>query len=114
MKSVSLRAFAKGQLRARGAGDAAGRVHEISTVLQSISLFDDLQLERTDAGFDLLVEPEETEVGPPHENTVHKAWRLLGQLVGEELPRARAVAQTCPGWGRWAAARRTRRRRCSG
>ncbi len=86
MKSVSLRAFAKVNYAVEVRGMRPDGYHEISTVLQSISLFDDLQLERTDAGFDLLVEPEEAEVGPPHENTVHKAWRLLGQLVGEELP----------------------------
>ena len=86
MKSVFLRAFAKVNYAVEVRGARPDGYHEISTVLQSISLFDDLQLERTDAGFDLLVEPEEAEVGPPHENTVHKAWRLLGQLVGEELP----------------------------
>ena len=86
MKSVFLRAFAKVNYAVEVRGTRPDGYHEISTVLQSISLFDDLQLERTDAGFDLLVEPEEAEVGTPHENTVHKAWRLLGQLVGEELP----------------------------
>jgi len=86
MKSVSLRAFAKVNYALEVRGTRADGYHEISTVLQSVSLFDELQLERTDAGFDLLVEPEETEVGPPHENTVHKAWRLLGDLAGEELP----------------------------
>jgi len=86
MKSVFLRAFAKVNYAVEVRGTRPDGYHEISTVLQSISLFDDLQLERTDAGFDLLVEPEEAEVRPPHENTVHKAWRLLGQLVGEKLP----------------------------
>ena len=100
MKSVSLRAFAKVNYAVEVRGTRPDGYHEISTVLQSISLFDDLRLERTDAGFDLLVEPEETEVGPPHENTVHKAWRLLGQLVGEELPvRARLHKRVPAGAG---------------
>jgi 4-diphosphocytidyl-2-C-methyl-D-erythritol kinase len=100
MKSVFLRAFAKVNYAVEVRGTRPDGYHEISTVLQSISLFDDLQLERTDAGFDLLVEPEEAEVGPPHENTVHKAWRLLGQLVGEELPvRARLHKRVPAGAG---------------
>jgi 4-diphosphocytidyl-2-C-methyl-D-erythritol kinase len=100
MKSVSLRAFAKVNYALEVRGTHPDGYHEISTVLQSISLFDDLQLERTDAAFDLLVEPEETEVGPPHENTVHKAWRLLGQLVKEELPvRARLHKRVPAGAG---------------
>lgn len=86
MKSVSLRAFAKVNYALEVRGTRADGYHEISTVLQSVSLYDELQLERADEGFDFLVEPEEVEVGPPHENTVHKAWRLLGELAGEELP----------------------------
>ncbi len=100
MKSVFLRAFAKVNYAVEVRGTRPDGYHEISTVLQSISLFDDLQLERTGAGFDLLVEPEEAEVGPPHKNTVHKAWRLLGQLVGEELPvRARLHKRVPAGAG---------------
>jgi 4-diphosphocytidyl-2-C-methyl-D-erythritol kinase len=97
---ISLRAFAKVNYALEVRGMRPDGYHEISTVLQSISLSDDMQLERTRAGFDLLVEPEETEVGPPHENTVHKAWRLLGQLVGEELPvRARLHKRVPAGAG---------------
>ncbi|HKH75954.1 MAG TPA: 4-(cytidine 5'-diphospho)-2-C-methyl-D-erythritol kinase [Rubrobacteraceae bacterium] len=100
MSEISLRAFAKVNYALEVRGTRPDGYHEISTVLQSISLSDELQLERTRAGFDLLVEPEETEVGPPHENTVHKAWRLLGQLVGEELPvRARLHKRVPAGAG---------------
>lgn len=100
MKSVSLRAFAKVNYALEVRGTRADGYHEISTVLQSVSLYDELRLERTHAGFDLLVEPEETEVGLPHENTVHKAWRLLGNLTGRELPvRARLLKRVPAGAG---------------
>jgi 4-diphosphocytidyl-2-C-methyl-D-erythritol kinase len=100
VSEISLRAFAKVNYALEVRGTRPDGYHEISTVLQSISLSDELRLERTRAGFDLLVEPEVTEVGPPHENTVHKAWRLLGRLVGEELPvRARLHKRVAAGAG---------------
>lgn len=83
---VSLRAFAKVNyaLEVRGLRDDG--YHEISSVLQSISLADELEIERSEGGFELRLEPEETEVGPLEQNTVCKAWRLLCGLAGAELP----------------------------
>jgi 4-diphosphocytidyl-2-C-methyl-D-erythritol kinase len=81
-----LRAFAKVNyaLEVRGLRDDG--YHEIASVLQSISLADELEIERTGGGFELLFEPEGVEVGPLEENTVYKAWALLWEVSGHELP----------------------------
>jgi 4-diphosphocytidyl-2-C-methyl-D-erythritol kinase len=83
---VRLRAFAKVNyaLEVRGLRDDG--YHEIASVLQSISLADELEIERTAGGFELLFEPEGVEVGPLEENTVYKAWALLWEVSGHELP----------------------------
>jgi 4-diphosphocytidyl-2-C-methyl-D-erythritol kinase len=83
---LRLRAFAKVNyaLEVRGLRDDG--YHEIASVLQSISLADELEIERTGGGFELLFEPEGMEVGPLEENTVYKAWALLGEASGHELP----------------------------
>ena len=60
--------------------------HEVATVMQSISLADEVEIEKTGGGFELIVEPEYAEVGPPEDNTVYKVWKLFGEAVGEELP----------------------------
>lgn len=67
-------------------GLRADGYHEISTVLQSISLHDEVEVEEVGSGFELAVEPEGTDVGPIEGNTVHQAWKYLGERVGEELP----------------------------
>jgi 4-diphosphocytidyl-2-C-methyl-D-erythritol kinase len=86
---VRLRAFAKVNyaLEVRGLRDDG--YHEISTVLQSISLADEVEiakLKRAKEGFELRVEPEGARVGPPERNTTRKAWELVRELVGAELP----------------------------
>lgn len=60
--------------------------HEIRTVMQSISLADEVEVERAESGFGLTVEPAGTDVGPTRENTTHGAWRALREATGEELP----------------------------
>src|SRR3712207_958956 len=60
--------------------------HEISSVLQSISLADELEIEHSKGGFELLFEPEGVEVGPLEENTVYKAWASLWEVSGHKLP----------------------------
>ena len=89
MERVLLRAFAKINyaLEVRGLRDDG--YHEIRTVLQSISLADEVeiaQLERAKGGCELRVEPEGARVGPPGENTARKAWELVCTLAGAELP----------------------------
>ena len=83
---VRLRAFAKVNyaLEVRGLRDDS--YHEIASVMQSISLADELEIERTGGGFELLFEPEGIEVGPIEENTVYRAWELLRVASGHELP----------------------------
>jgi 4-diphosphocytidyl-2-C-methyl-D-erythritol kinase len=86
MRKVRLRAFAKVNyaLEVRGLRDDG--YHEIASVVQSISLADELDVERAKEGFELFCEPGEAGVGPPEENTVRKAWTILRELSDEELP----------------------------
>jgi 4-diphosphocytidyl-2-C-methyl-D-erythritol kinase len=83
---VVLRAFAKVNYALEVRGLREDGYHEISSVLQSVSLADELEIERTGGGFELLFEPEGVEVGPLEENTVYKAWALLWEAAGRELP----------------------------
>jgi len=83
---VRLRAFAKVNYALEVLGLRDDGYHEIASVLQSISLADELEIERSRGGFELLFEPEGVEVGPLEENTVYKAWALLWEMAGHELP----------------------------
>lgn len=83
---LTLRAFAKINYALEVLGLRVDGYHEIRTVLQSISLADEVEIERIEAGFELLVEPEGIEVGPPEKNTAYRAWNLLREFTGEELP----------------------------
>jgi 4-diphosphocytidyl-2-C-methyl-D-erythritol kinase len=82
-RKVRLRAFAKVNyaLEVRRLRDDG--YHEIASVLQSISLADEIDVERAREGFELFCEPG---IGPPEENTVRKAWAILRELSDEELP----------------------------
>jgi 4-diphosphocytidyl-2-C-methyl-D-erythritol kinase len=89
MERVRLRAFAKVNyaLEVRNLRDDG--YHEIRTVLQSISLADEVeiaQLKRAKGGCELRVEPEGARVGPTERNTARKAWELVSTLAGAELP----------------------------
>jgi 4-diphosphocytidyl-2-C-methyl-D-erythritol kinase len=86
LTKVLLRAFAKINYALEVRGVREDGYHEISTVMQSISLADEVEIERVEGGFELLVEPEGTEVGPAEENTVYKAWTRLGELTDNRLP----------------------------
>jgi 4-diphosphocytidyl-2-C-methyl-D-erythritol kinase len=83
---VHLRAFAKVNyaLEVRGLRDDG--YHEISSVLQSISLADEVEIERSTGEFEINVEPEGIEVGTLEQNTVYRAWKLLRRFSGAELP----------------------------
>lgn len=84
--NVFLQAFAKVNYALEVQGMRDDGYHEVSTVMQSISLADKVEIQRIREGFELSVEPEYAEVGPPEENTVHKARRLLGDFVRTDLP----------------------------
>jgi 4-diphosphocytidyl-2-C-methyl-D-erythritol kinase len=86
MERVRLRAFAKVNYALEVRGRRPDGYHEISTVMQSISLADVVEIERAESGFELAVEPEGVEIGPPEGNTVYKAWTRLGEWVGDTLP----------------------------
>ena len=83
---LRLRAFAKVNYALEVRGVRPNGYHELSTIMQSVSLCDELELNRADEGFELCVEPETAPIGPNDENTVCRAWRLLRETTGEELP----------------------------
>ncbi len=83
---VLLRAHAKVNYALEVRGLREDGYHEISTVMQSVSLADEVEIERIREGFELAVEPEGAEIGPREENTVYWAWWLLGELVDAKLP----------------------------
>jgi 4-diphosphocytidyl-2-C-methyl-D-erythritol kinase len=86
MRGVRLRAFAKVNYALEVLGLRANGYHEISTVLQSISLADEVGLQRATRGFHLSLEPEEVEIGAQERNTTYLAWKALQGVTVEELP----------------------------
>jgi 4-diphosphocytidyl-2-C-methyl-D-erythritol kinase len=86
MRGVRLRTFAKVNYALDVLGLRADGYHEINTVIQSISLADEVRLQRAAGSFDLSLEPEEVEVGPQDRNTTYLAWKALQGLTGEKLP----------------------------
>jgi 4-diphosphocytidyl-2-C-methyl-D-erythritol kinase len=86
MRGIRLKAFAKINYALDVLGLRADGYHEIRTVLQSISLSDEVRIERIATGFELSAEPEQTDIGPPERNTAYIAWKQLRRLTGEALP----------------------------
>jgi 4-diphosphocytidyl-2-C-methyl-D-erythritol kinase len=86
MREVRLRAFAKVNFALDVLGLRADGYHDISTVMQSISLSDEVDIERAAEGFDFDFEPEGVEIGPPERNTAYVAWKSLQRLTGLTLP----------------------------
>jgi 4-diphosphocytidyl-2-C-methyl-D-erythritol kinase len=86
MEGVLMRACAKVNYALEVLGLRGDGYHEISSVLQSVSLADELEIEHSRGGFELFFEPEGVEIGPLEENTVYKAWALLWEVSGHELP----------------------------
>jgi 4-diphosphocytidyl-2-C-methyl-D-erythritol kinase len=84
--TLRLLAFAKVNYALEVRGLRPDGYHEISTVMQSISLADGVGIERARSGFELRVEPKEIRIGPPEHNTTHRAWSLLRDLCGGALP----------------------------
>lgn len=83
---VRLRAYAKVNYALEVGGLRTDGYHDIRTVMQSISLFDEVEVERAASeGLELVVEPENAEVGDPEANTVRRAWSLLQSLSGTRL-----------------------------
>jgi 4-diphosphocytidyl-2-C-methyl-D-erythritol kinase len=86
MREVRLRTFAKVNYALDVLGLRADGYHEVSTVMQSISLADEVELRYRSGGFDLSLEPEEVEIGPQDRNTTYLAWKALQRLTGKQLP----------------------------
>ena len=86
IREVRLKAFAKVNYALDVLGLRTDGYHEVSTVMQSISLADELELRRAAGGFDLSLEPEEVAIGPQERNTTYLAWKALQRLTGEEFP----------------------------
>ncbi|HEX2728263.1 MAG TPA: hypothetical protein VHM16_00825, partial [Rubrobacteraceae bacterium] len=85
-RGIHLRAFAKVNYTLEVRGIRRDGYHEISTVMQNVSLADEIELTRAASGFDLRIEPEDVEVGPPESNTVYGAWTLLREWTRRDLP----------------------------
>src|SRR5215210_2770533 len=86
MHEVRLKAFAKINYALDIIGLRPDGYHDIGTVMQSISLADEVELRRSTQGFTLCLEPEVVEIGPPEQNTAYLAWKQLRRLTDEELP----------------------------
>jgi 4-diphosphocytidyl-2-C-methyl-D-erythritol kinase len=85
-REVRLRAFAKVNYALDVLWLRADGYHDIATVMQSISLCDEVEIERIAEGFELSAEPEVADIGPPERNTTFIAWKALQRLTGDALP----------------------------
>lgn len=86
MGGLRLNAYAKVNYALDVLGVRPDGYHEVRTVMQSVSLADEVTLERSTEGFELRIEPPETDVGPPDRNTAYLAWKLLRDRVEREMP----------------------------
>jgi 4-diphosphocytidyl-2-C-methyl-D-erythritol kinase len=86
MRKFRLRAFAKVNLALDVLGLRVDGYHDIATVMQSISLSDEIEIERITEGFEFAFEPEGAEIGPPDRNSAYVAWKSLQRLTGVALP----------------------------
>lgn len=93
---MRLRAFAKVNYALVVQGLRGDGYHDVATVMQSISLADELEIEFASEGFELVVEPEQAEVGPSESNTVYRAWRLLSDSAGRKLPTRIRLGKNIP------------------
>jgi 4-diphosphocytidyl-2-C-methyl-D-erythritol kinase len=86
MRKVRLNAYAKVNFALDVIGLRVDGYHDIATVMQSISLSDEIEIERIAEGFEFTFEPEGAEIGPPERNTAYVAWKSLQRLTGGVLP----------------------------
>jgi 4-diphosphocytidyl-2-C-methyl-D-erythritol kinase len=103
VREVRLRAYAKVNYALDVVGVRADGLHEIRSVMQSVSLADGVEIREirhAGKGFELRLDPPHADVGPPEENTAYRAWRLLCDRLGEDLPvRVTLRKATPPGAG---------------
>lgn len=93
---IRLKARAKVNYALEVRGTRPDGYHEISTIMQSISLSDTLEMRRAESGFHLSVEPEDADAGPLEQNSVRKAWAALRELTGRELPSEARLSKRIP------------------
>lgn len=85
MRHIRLKAFAKINYALDVLGLRADGYHEVRTVMQSISLADEVNLQRATSAFELSSEPE-VAIGPQEHNTVYLAWKSLRKRINGDLP----------------------------
>ena len=95
-REVRLKAYAKVNYALDVVGVRPDGYHELRTVMQSISLADGVTVGRIGKGFELRVEPQNPGIGPREENTAYRAWRLLCDLCGAELPARVTLRKNIP------------------
>lgn len=96
MRAVRLKAYAKVNYALDVVGVRPDGYHEIRTVMQSISLADEVEIRRAERDFELRVEPEGTEIGSREGNTAYRAWRLLRDRAGRDLPARISLHKNIP------------------
>src|SRR5215203_7393341 len=96
MRKVRLRAYAKVNFALDVIGLRVDGYHDIATVMQSISLSDEVEIERIAEGFEFTFEPEGAEIGPPERNTAYVAWKSLQRLTGGALPASVRLRKKIP------------------
>ena len=85
-QKIRLRAFAKVNYALDVLGLRADGYHEVRTVMQSISLADEVGIERIAEGFELCSGPDGADIGPHERNTASIAWKMAQRLTDEPLP----------------------------
>lgn len=83
MKSLSLKAPAKVNLCLRLVSERPDGYTDIWSIVQAVSLFDRIDIEKTDFGLSL--SSNDPSLPLDESNTVAKAWAALCQVVGSEL-----------------------------
>ncbi len=83
MKSLSLKAPAKVNLCLRLVGERPDGYTDIWSIVQAVSLFDRIDIEKTDSG--LALSSNDPSLPLDESNTVAKVWAALCQVVGSEL-----------------------------
>lgn len=96
MDAIRLKAFAKINYALDVVGSREDGYHEIRTVMQNVSLCDEVEVRRAEKDFELRVEPEGAKIGPREGNTAYRSWRLVCERVGEVLPARISLHKNIP------------------
>jgi 4-diphosphocytidyl-2-C-methyl-D-erythritol kinase len=96
VREVRLLAYAKVNYALDVVGVRADGYHELRTIMQSVSLADEVEVGRASEDFEMRVYPPDTDVGLREKNTAYRAWRLLCDRLGEDLPVRVALRKNVP------------------